>query len=1297
VLVLDQFEQWLHSNVRGAGSDLVRGLRHCDGVNLQVLLVVREEFWVTTGRFGSWLDVTFHEGRNAMLLDLFPVEHARQVLERFGRSLGQLGNPLSREDEEFLSGATGVLDRGGLVSPIELSMLVEVMSARRWRTAELSALGGIRGAGLELLERHVLRPRSGLDGGRFRSVAEAVLGSLLPEGRTEIRGVRRSRGELLAAACSVSSTEGSVHLFSELMEQLTGQLRWVRLSMPVEVAGELNEQAEAEPGYELAHDYLVPLLREWLSRSLRGSESGRARLLLEERSQEWSRAGHPDRLLLAPREYVWIRRHVSRGSWSADQTTMMDRVRERLWRQLRILVSVVCLCWLGVWGVMRVVEEDLREREAKRLVEGVCGARLENLGEWVDRLLPFEKEFGRLADSIVGLNAAARLNLALVMQRLGSLGPEDLEYLHASLAGLKLEEVLNLKRAGFLRGSELGERWRLLAEDESGSARERLRAACLWLACREDDGVRLSEGLVKSLVTELGGLGASDLTAARSLLAGVRHQLTGALQNAFEDSVGDSQRQSNLAVFLSEYAADNPEVLGSALLSACVNADRELSPVFARHGDAAVLWMRSALEVSPWQLQKSSGVVSGVLVSELERVCNELRAAGRRPERIRPVLRPFVEGQGGNPGAISLDIVWKNDAAPWEFLVGCEEAELRGESGDWTRGGRCLREAVCLGESVTGERRYLAVWGGADKEDRCCLAGLTETEFEAAAAALRGRNEYRTLRTLSVMADSRGEFRYTGVFAKIGPKSEWRLRWNGVERYDWPQSDVSLAIGSGGELRLAGVWIQQPLLESRLVRNVMPGEAADRTVESAASGWNVAGIAGGKSGEEGPIDGGGVTLLMHRWAIEESQLRRAAEQRAAASLKLLSFGNRDDFRRVLSAIGDRRVAAEVLARLIPYGISADVLNELWQESGLGLGESGDVPGGEFVILAVGEFAAELRRTGGERKWLARLLSIYERNPDPGLHGAAEWALRELGYRKELEVVKNRLATGRAEGGRRWYLEKSAESGEAISMVVLGGPHEFLMGSPLWEWERSGGLDGTNELRHLRRIPRSFAIATTELTVAQYRAFRAGYGRETSGELLDDHPVTSLTWYECAEYCNWLSERAGIPRDQWCYDPDGRFEDGMRMLPDALERTGYRLPTDAEWEYACRAGTRTARYWGDDKALLGRYARCADDAEGESVLPVGSLRPNGYGLFDMLGNVGEWCDGRISSVEDVFGGIQVDLSQGGVVRSDEPWGRVVRGGHFYSWGSLVRSSDRLSERADRAYEGQGFRIARTIQQ
>src|SRR5262249_43576600 len=179
-------------------------------------------------------------------------------------------------------------------------------------------------------------------------------------------------------------------------------------------------------------------------------------------------------------------------------------------------------------------------------------------------------------------------------------------------------------------------------------------------------------------------------------------------------------------------------------------------------------------------------------------------------------------------------------------------------------------------------------------------------------------------------------------------------------------------------------------------------------------------------------------------------------------------------------------------------------------------------------------------------------------------------------------------------------------------------------------ERIGG----NERPGHMTIPRRFAIADREVTVAQFQRFLKTHPETrlvVSPDILNrfspdpDGPWVGPDWYTAAQYCNWLSEQEGIPKNQWCYEPAaGGYVQGMTIPADVLRRTGYRLPTAAEWEYACRSGTTTSRYYGLSTDLLGRYAWYQANSN-ERAWAGGSLLPNDLGLSDTLGNVYEWMN------------------------------------------------------------------------
>ena len=153
-----------------------------------------------------------------------------------------------------------------------------------------------------------------------------------------------------------------------------------------------------------------------------------------------------------------------------------------------------------------------------------------------------------------------------------------------------------------------------------------------------------------------------------------------------------------------------------------------------------------------------------------------------------------------------------------------------------------------------------------------------------------------------------------------------------------------------------------------------------------------------------------------------------------------------------------------------------------------------------------------------------------------------------------------------------------------------------------------------------------------------------------------------------------------------------IKEGMKLPADFLRRTGYRLPTEIEWEYACRAGANTSRHFGSADEMLDHYAWYVRNA-GEQAHPVGILKPNDYGLFDMYGNAWEWCQDSLRAYPSGDRALAEKQNDQAVTSSEN---RVLRGGSFGSPAAQVRSACRFGVQPKAAFfYFPGLRLARTL--
>ncbi len=241
---------------------------------------------------------------------------------------------------------------------------------------------------------------------------------------------------------------------------------------------------------------------------------------------------------------------------------------------------------------------------------------------------------------------------------------------------------------------------------------------------------------------------------------------------------------------------------------------------------------------------------------------------------------------------------------------------------------------------------------------------------------------------------------------------------------------------------------------------------------------------------------------------------------------------------------------------------------------------------------------------------------------------------------------------------------------------------FQMGTPPphdWQTRREGPV------RSVRISP--FYMAAHETTGEQYKGLRGdpAPGKVWPRPLLPNNPVGKVSWSQAALFCNSLSALEGLAKFYQTQIVDGE----EIVVGYNLESNGYRLPTEAEWEYACRAGSAAKWCFGNAEAMLRDYAWHSANANGP--MPIGRLQPNAFGLYDMHGNVAEWCFDWYAPYAVPVGAAALTDLRGPLVGTT----RVYRGGSYLRNASGCRSAARYFNGGAFQHDGLGFRIARTV--
>ncbi len=318
----------------------------------------------------------------------------------------------------------------------------------------------------------------------------------------------------------------------------------------------------------------------------------------------------------------------------------------------------------------------------------------------------------------------------------------------------------------------------------------------------------------------------------------------------------------------------------------------------------------------------------------------------------------------------------------------------------------------------------------------------------------------------------------------------------------------------------------------------------------------------------------------------------------------------------------------------------------------------------------------------------RLESLYAKSSKPEMRSAAGWLMRRNGWMPVSSIQGDRSIPG-------------LKTGLGFEMIPIQAG-EFQMGNS------DSAVQYSGRQLHPVRLTRDFCIADREVSVGLYRTFLADADYPAGSKPNDfaswqpdevisptsEHPAQQVSWLDAVAFCNWLSHRKGF---QPCYVQRDKatvaVEHGKTLELEIWERdesaNGFRLPSEAEWEFAARAGTETAYSFGDSRRYLEFYGAWSNNRR-VACETCGWLMPNRGGLFDVHGNVWEWTDDWMREFPD---SLEVDP------RSTTPnaSGLVYRGGGICTYSGDPQSSGAVTALPTMSYNNLGFRVVRNADQ
>lgn len=1308
LIVLDQFEQWLHANRDEIEqTDLVRAIRQCNGSGVQCIVMVRDDFWMAATSFMSALETPLVEAYNSAAVDLFLPRHARRILKAFGRAYGELPEStqgISKEQQAFVSQSVEGLSEDGKVVCVRLALFAEMVKGKPWTPATLKELGGIEGVGVAFLEETFSAKTAPPSHRYHQQAARAVLKALLPDSATDIKGQMRSREALLEA----SGYENRDKDFGELINILDSELRLITpteessvesLETPVAFKIADDGPSTLHSFYQLTHDYLVPSLKSWLNQKQRETRRGRAELLLDDRSESW-RARPENRHLPTWWENANIRLLADKKTWTPSQRRMMKqaaRVHGLRFAAIGVLTAMIVL--VGV-AIRRSGIHATNQTRAETLVESLLTAEiaqvpaivseLEKLSDWTQPLLA--KEMAKTGDS-----TSAKLHLALAMLPIDG---GQVRYLAAQLPRCSLDQFPVVRDALRPHQDQITQPlWKLaLASDQEASLRFQAAAALANYSPQSDRWTDIAP-LVAEHLTD--SVPSAQFGQWLPHLRPVNQQLFNPLLELLSDvQLSDKQRET-AANALSDLSRDYPDQICDGILAAdtletlspLIDALR-LHPAQAKNRLLAKLRSPPADEASEEQQamhlkRKAIAAATLVQLGDADQAWPLLEFSPH--PSLRSLVIHYLETLRTDHKLLSERLERESEVSIRRALIqilGSLDTDAAIPPAERDRIGEQLK--TLYREDPDPGIHSAASWAlrrwaielpkliepAAATEQRMRLGKLSERvetirqQMEAYLQDELPANRSAWLQQLRETQTPLPTSLSDGLIAHFSmDETEGKQRANSVANqppaiYDGPGKPAAVkgvlgaAItldGNGGHLVCEGLFNPEKndsfSFGCWIFRNNDHSAAILATADSNASNVGVD-LWLEQSGTIG-------IHLVHQWP-----------ENAIKVLSNRSLGQKTWHHVFVTYDGSSRadgVTVYIDGQDEPTNIVSDTLTEsIRTEQPLHIGMRSAAYPYRGRIDDVRIYHRELAADDVNRLYLdglraAAIASLDEptsQRDDLLIRAHHAQDVRHRSLREELVASQSELFAATMPMDRGWFV-----NGQGQTMVILQGPADA----------------GKFHIEH------RFAISSHEVTIEEYRKFsepdESKVVDSPASRHADRRAVTRVSWFDAAAYCNWLSDQEGIPESQWIYqrNANDEYADGMKIKENYLALSGYRMPTEAEWIHACRFGTASPYHFGEPISLLSKYAYFILNSQGQ-VHPVESLLPNDAGLFDLHGNVGEW-------VQDPTHG-QLSPVNKGVTR-------ILRGGAVHSRPESARTSVQFDYPPSARSSTAGFRPVRSL--